>query len=278
MKNNNIAFIGGGNMASAMIGGLLNSGYSRQQLWVAERSPERRTALKDFGIQIYESAPDLLNVQQQQDCIVLAVKPQGMAEVCRDMRSQLDPASLIISIAAGIRSHSLLEWLSTGHGIALVRAMPNTPALYGNGASGLYASAAVNEEQKALAEHLLSATGIVEWFEREEDLDVVTALSGSGPAYYFRIMEVMIQAAIDMGLEAGAARRLTLQTALGAARMAQQSELDLAQLRKNVTSPGGTTERGLNVMQDEHIDRIFEKVIRAAAKRSVELSQQLAKD
>lgn len=269
--NIDISFVGGGNMASAMIGGLLHSGMEKQRLQVADPNPERRQQLRALGISVYDNSAQLSAKQ----CIVLAVKPQTMAAACSEIKKLVNDDTLIISIAAGIRSDTLQDWL--GRKVAVVRAMPNTPALLGVGASGLFASPEVSATQKDIAQRILAATGIVQWFEKEADIDVVTALSGSGPAYYFRIMEVMIEAAVAAGLSPEAAKQLTLQTALGAATMAQHSDSDLATLRKNVTSPGGTTERGLQVLQAHNIDAIFKQVIDAATARSKELSQALSK-
>jgi len=270
MMNIDITFIGGGNMASAMIGGLLRSGLDKHRVHVSEPNPERRQALQQLGVKVYPGAAEMKNFA----CVVLAVKPQSMAKACAEIKAQMSADSLVISIAAGIRSDTLQQWL--GSKLAVVRAMPNTPALLGLGANGLYASPEVSAAQKTLAEKILAATGTVQWFGQETDIDVVTALSGSGPAYYFRIMEAMIAAAVDAGLDAKAAKQLTLQTALGAAHMALNSDLDLSQLRQNVTSPGGTTERGLQVLQTHGIDAIFKQVIDAASARSKELSQQLS--
>jgi len=265
-----IAFVGGGNMAGAMIGGLLQSGIDKDSLHVAESNPERRQHLSQLGISVYPNSRDM----GKHSCLVLAVKPQTMAQACAEIKDLIASDTLVISIAAGIRSETLQKWL--GAKVSVVRAMPNTPALFGVGASGLFASAEVNSTQKEIADKILSATGIVQWFDKESDIDIVTALSGSGPAYYFRIMEVMIEAAVTAGLEPEAATHLTLQTALGAALMAQKSDSDLATLRQNVTSKGGTTERGLEVLQSHDIAAIFKQVIDAATARSEELSQQLS--
>jgi len=257
-------------MASAMIGGLVKSGLSAQRIHVSEPNAEKRRQFQAINVSVHASNDELSDLPT----VVLAVKPQSMAEVCAQLKPRVKPGTLIISIAAGIRSQTIQHWL--GQTIAVVRAMPNTPALFGLGASGVFASPEVTSAQRQQAETVLGATGIVQWFEREPDIDAVTALSGSGPAYFFRIMEAMITAAQQAGLDAAAAKRLTLQTALGAAHMALHSNLDLATLRQNVTSPGGTTERGLQVLQTHNIDSIFKQVIDAATTRSIELSQQLS--
>ncbi|HEB94192.1 MAG TPA: pyrroline-5-carboxylate reductase [Gammaproteobacteria bacterium] len=273
MKDVNIAFIGGGNMATSLIGGLLADHVSPARLCVADRDAAQRERLAaQFGVQTRE---DNAACAGSADVIVLAVKPQVLHEVCKDL---IDIAQrnqpLVVSVAAGVRTDSLRRWLG-GASQAIVRAMPNTPALLQSGATGLYASADVSAQQRDLAEAIMRATGLTLWVDDEAQMDTVTALSGSGPAYFFRIMEGLEQAAIEQGLPAQSARLLTLQTALGAARMALESSEPIATLRKRVTSPGGTTEQGLKAMEAGDIDALLDNVLKAARDRSRELAKLL---
>ena len=273
MKDVNIAFIGGGNMATSLIGGLLADHISPTRLCVADRdSAQREHLAAQFGVGTSE---DNAACAEDADVIVLAVKPQVLHEVCKDLIDTVQRNQpLVVSVAAGVRTDSLRRWLGGGD-VAIVRAMPNTPALLQSGATGLYASAGVSEEQCDLAEAILRATGLTMWVDDEAQMDTVTALSGSGPAYFFRVMEGLEQAATELGLPAQSARLLTLQTALGAARMALESSEPVATLRKRVTSPGGTTEQGLKAMEAGDIDALLGKVLKAARDRSQELAKLL---
>jgi len=271
-----ILFIGAGNMANSLIGGLINAGVEPSSIFASDHNPATLQAIQEqYGIQIGSEAVDVI---ASVDTVVLAVKPQNMRDVCQSLSAQLSALPqkslpLMVSIAAGIPIQAMLNWL--GLNIAIIRAMPNTPALVNCGASGLYANEFVHDEQKQAANTILSATGIVVWVDEEAKIDAVTALSGSGPAYFFRIMESVTKSAIDLGLPPETARLLTLQTALGAATMASQSELELSELRKRVTSPGGTTEKGLAVLNENDIDLLMKRVLAAAQQRSVELAEQL---
>ncbi|HEX22088.1 MAG TPA: pyrroline-5-carboxylate reductase [Chromatiales bacterium] len=273
MKDVNIAFIGGGNMATSLIGGLLADHVSPARLCVADRDPAQREHLAaQFGVRTSE---DNAACAEDADVIVLAVKPQVLHEVCEALTDSVQRKQpLVVSVAAGVRTDSLRRWLGGGD-VAIVRAMPNTPALLQSGATGLYACTGVSEEQRDLAEAILRATGLTLWVDDEAQMDIVTALSGSGPAYFFRVMEGLEKAATELGLPAQTARLLTLQTALGAARMALESSEPVATLRKRVTSPGGTTEQGLKAMEAGDIDALLGKVLKAARDRSRELAKLL---
>ena len=272
MKDVNIAFIGGGNMATSLIGGLLADHVSPARLCVADRDPAQRERLAaQFGVRTCE---DNATCAEDADVVVLAVKPQVLHEVCEGLADSVQRSRpLVVSVAAGVRTDSLQRWL--GGNVAIVRAMPNTPALLQSGATGLYAGADVSEEQRDLAEAILRATGLTLWVDDEAQMDIVTALSGSGPAYFFRIMEGLEKAAIEQGLPAQSARLLTLQTALGAARMAIESSEPIATLRERVTSPGGTTEQGLLALEEGDIDALLGKVLKAARDRSQALAKLL---
>lgn len=273
-KNNMmITFIGGGNMASALIGGLLRQGFNAQDMRVMEISVETRDTLaKKMGIAVFADAEVAMD---KTDVIVLAVKPQQMAEVAKGLSKYLTTQQLVISIAAGIRTQDLSRWLG-GHG-NIVRAMPNMPALALAGMTGLFAMPAVSKEQKDAAQELMGAAGATLWFEDENNLDAVTALSGSGPAYVFYFLEAMQQAGVELGLTKEAARSLGVCTFLGAAKLAAESPDDAATLRQRVTSKGGTTERALSVMEAAQIKTHLIDAIKQAATRSQELGDELGK-
>ncbi|WP_455375745.1 pyrroline-5-carboxylate reductase [Kaarinaea lacus] len=267
----NILFIGGGNMASSLIGGLIADGFDSNKISVVEINSEKRERLaQTFGVQAF---PALESAIDHQDVVVFCVKPQQFKEVAVAGGKLLKTDSLVLSIAAGIRTADIATWL--GGDRAIVRAMSNTPALVQTGASALYANPNVSDDQRNNAESLLRAAGIVEWVEDESLMDVVTALSGSGPAYFFRIMEGLINGAEKLGLSKDVAHLLTLQTMLGAAKMALESQEDIATLREQVTSPGGTTEQGLAVMNDNDIDGLLLKILTAARERATQLADQL---
>ncbi len=265
-----IAFIGGGNMARSLVGGLLAKGHARSHIRIAEPMAEAREALiRDFAVAV-ES--ENLRAAAQADVIVLAVKPQVMADVCRELATANNPSALYISIAAGIGLPHFAGWLGTG--AAVVRAMPNTPALIGSGACGLYANPAVSNAQRALAEQIMGAAGDTAWIDQESLMDAVTAVSGSGPAYFFLLMEAMIDAGIAQGLNAETARQLVLQTALGAARMAREGSETPDILRQRVTSPNGTTQAALEVFEQAGMRRIVGDAIASATERGRELAAQ----
>ena len=236
MSNHTIAFIGAGNMASAIIGGLLEQGFSSSHILASDPYQPSLDRLATLGIKTSQDNNAIIN---EADVIVLAVKPQQMKDVCNNIRTTVAAHNpLVISIAAGITCSMLQEWL--GENTAIVRCMPNTPALVQTGASGLFANTHVSEKQRKIACQLLEAIGIVSWVEKEPLLDAVTALSGSGPAYFFLVMELMMEAGKQLGLDAGTAEKLTLQTALGAAKMATASDVDVKELRRRVTSPNAS--------------------------------------
>lgn len=269
-----IALIGGGNMATSLVGGLIAAGTKPASIIIAEPDTDRRTQLsRQFDVATTEDNLATL----RHDVVVLSVKPQLMQTVCRQLAAStqvLDP--LYISIAAGIRSADIVRWL--GDDAAVVRCMPNTPALIQCGATALYATKTVTEVQKQLADEILQAVGITTWVADEDLLDIVTALSGSGPAYFFLLMETMQKTAVTLGLDKETAATLTLQTALGAARMADESELDMEQLRARVTSKGGTTAAAIASFEHDNFHTSVSKALQAAYNRSRELADELGKD
>lgn len=270
MSKMRIAFIGAGNMASSLIGGLLAKGLDAAQIRASDPGAETRAKVAaEHGIELFA---DNAQAIQDADVIVIAVKPQAMKAVCQDLRPHLKPHQLLVSIAAGITCASLLDWLGNQ---PLVRCMPNTPALLGKGVSGLFATADVTAEQRQQAEQLLSAVGIVVWVDSEAQIDAVTAVSGSGPAYFFLLIEAMTDAGVKLGLTRDVAKQLAEQTALGAAHMAVASDVDAAQLRRRVTSPAGTTEAAIKSFQADGFAATVEKALSAAAHRSAEMAEQL---
>jgi len=269
-----ISFIGGGNMATSLIGGLIADGCEPGRLRISEPDAQRLNVLQErFGVQ---TTTDNADASASADVVVLAVKPQTLPAVAMEISSAVQSRQpLVISIAAGIRTDAINRWL--GGDVALVRGMPNTPALVQSGATGLFATPTVSSAQRELAESILRAVGLTLWVDSEDLLDAVTAISGSGPAYFFLFMEAMQAAGTELGLSPADARLLTLQTAFGAARMALESEDPPAVLRARVTSPGGTTERALEVFESEHLRAIMQRALTAARDRSKELSQQSGK-
>lgn len=269
MKNVHIAFVGAGNMATSVIGGLIADGYRPDSISVADIDLPRTDALqKRFLIQRAESNQQAV---AQADIVVLAVKPQVMHGVCAELAAAARTRRpLVISIAAGIRTSSIAQWIAPD--LAIVRAMPNTPALVGSGATALFANEHATAAQRAQAESLVRAVGCAVWLEREELMDVVTALSGSGPAYFFYLMEAMDQVGRELGLPADVSRLLTLQTAFGAAKMALESNIEIATLRRNVTSPGGTTERAIQTLETRQTSAAVADAVRAATQRARELA------
>ena len=268
-----IAFIGAGNMARSLIGGLIADGYDPGRLHASDKSEAALKRLQDdFGIAVHAVNGE---AARKADVIVLAVKPQIVAEVAGALA--VEPGTegkLVISIAAGIRIADLEGWL--GSGTALVRAMPNTPALVQSGATALCANVQAGKAWCEAAETILRAVGLTLWIEDEAQMDAVTALSGSGPAYFFLVMEALETAGRRLGLPADTARVLTIQTAFGAAKMALEgTDSSPAELRARVTSPGGTTERALSVLQQGGIEALFERALAAGHARSIELSKYL---
>jgi len=272
MKTNKIGFIGGGNMASSLISGLIASGHAPEQIWVSDISPDTLTALKNqLNVNTSVDNDDIINAV---DVVVLAVKPQTLSAVAQSIAAQIQQKkSLVVSIAAGINQNSLSRWL--GADTAIVRCMPNTPALVLTGATALHANDKVTGEQRDLAENILRSVGIALWVEDEAELDAVTAVSGSGPAYYFLLMEAMEKAALELGLTQETARLLVQQTALGAAKIALESAESPEQLRKRVTSPGGTTQKAIETFEQGGFTELVSKALHAARDRSIEMSKQM---
>jgi pyrroline-5-carboxylate reductase len=275
MQDLTIGFIGGGNMARSLVGGLLNTGWPNNQICVSEPDEEKRDFFQHtMGVQ---ALPQNEATIEDADVIVLAVKPQVLRDVLTAVQQSLQQRRpLIVSIVAGIRERDIQRW--SGGGLSIVRAMPNTPALVGSAAPGLYANELVAEAQRDIAESLLRAVGTTVWLDEEVMLDVVTALSGSGPAYFLYFMEALEQAAIQHGLASDTARLLTLETCLGAAKLAINSEEDVLELRRRVTSPGGTTESALQIMDRANLPHILNQALDAAVKKASELGEILGRD
>jgi pyrroline-5-carboxylate reductase len=270
MSNPIIAFIGAGNMAASLIGGLRAQGVAASAIRASEPGSEQRARLQqEHGIGTFADNGEAI---KGADLIVLAVKPQIMKAVCLDLAPHLAPNQVIISIAAGISCASLESWLGQR---PVVRCMPNTPALLRQGVSGLFANPRVSAEQKAQAEQVLSAVGLALWLDNEAQIDAVTAVSGSGPAYFFLLIEAMTTAGEQLGLPRETAARLSIQTALGAARMASESDVEASELRRRVTSPNGTTEAAINTFQAGGFEALVQQALNAAANRSAELAEQL---
>ncbi len=268
----NITFVGGGNMAKALIGGLIKRGYSSSRMRVVEVSKERCVELhNEFGLR---ATMDLTQAVAHCDTVILAVKPQQLQEVSLQLAPILD-GQLVISIAAGIRTPDMARWLGTHN---IVRCMPNTPALIRSGVTALYAMPAVKPDECHRAESVLAAVGSTLWIEDEEMLDAVTAISGSGPAYVFYFIEAMQQAAYELGLDEAQARQMVLDTFLGATKLAESSKEDIATLRARVTSKNGTTEKALLSMDANQVKMDIVAAIRAAAERSKEMGDELGKD
>lgn len=269
MINATIAIIGAGHMGASLLGGLIAHQYPSENIVITDADTEKLSQLKkEFNMRI---ATDNVDAVSQADIVILAIKPQILANVAKQIAASVQQMKpLIISIAAGVKEDSIQAYL--GHNIPIIRAMPNTPALVRCGATALYANQIVTKKQRDLAESILNAVGLAIWIEDEALMDVVTALSGSGPAYFFLVMEALEKGAINLGLPADTARLLTLQTAYGAAKMALDSDVDVAELRKRVTSPGGTTEAALLELEKHQIRDIFEKALLAAKIRSEELA------
>lgn len=275
MHNPSIAFIGAGNMAAALIGGLIADGTDPRQIIASDPDQAKCDLLSNStGIR---STTDNQQAVSAADVVVLAVKPQVLQQVAHSLQGAVqERRPLVLSIAAGVLSQTLNDWL--GGDVALVRCMPNTPAMLQCGATGLYATARASEAQREQAETIMRAVGLTTWVAEEALMDAVTAVSGSGPAYFFLVMEAMQAAAEQLGLDGDSARLLTLQTALGAARMAIESPDSPATLRERVTSPGGTTEQALLSFENDQLRETFARALQAARNRSVELSQLLANE
>ncbi len=272
MTHPTIAFIGGGNIASSLIGGLIAGGINARSVIVADPDVNQLERLASRFFVRTETAND--RACADADIVVLSVKPQIVAEVAAQIKDCVQSRSpLVLSIAAGIPTTALQAWL--GETTAIVRAMPNTPALVGAGASVLYAAPHTTGSHRSTAESIMRAAGLVLWVEEESLMDAATALSGSGPAYFFLMMETLQKAGEQLGLPAGTARLLTIQTAFGAAKMALESQQELSDLRAGVTSRGGTTEAALQVLGERHFPEILIEAVNAAQRRATELADLL---
>lgn len=267
-----ITFIGGGNMASALIGGMLKRGFSANQIHVVEPDEVRCQQLEaEFAISTAKPETAL----PKSDAILLAVKPQQLRDIALNIQDQIGHA-LIISIAAGIRADTLAQWFQ-GHP-RIVRVMPNTPALAQAGMSGIYAGSGVTDADKELTERMLAAIGEFVWVENESDMDGITAISGSGPAYVFYFMEALQAAARAQGFAPGIAKKLAYQTFAGAVKLAMESPDDIGTLRQKVTSKGGTTERAINAFENSQLRSTIIAAASAAAARSKELGEELGRN
>ncbi|MEO7431874.1 MAG: pyrroline-5-carboxylate reductase [Dokdonella sp.] len=265
-----IAFIGGGNMARSLVGALIRGGVHADAVTVAEPNADLREALaRDFGVSTHASARD---AAQDADVLVLAVKPQVLKTVCGELADLVTARRpMVISIAAGIRIEQLHRWL--GADVPIVRSMPNTPALIGAGATGLIANETTSPDQRALAQAILGAAGRTVWIDDERQMDVVTALSGSGPAYFFLLVEALEDAAVAQGLPRAAARALATQTCHGAGRMLIEEEEPASVLRERVTSPGGTTAAALDAFAAGGLRELVAGAVDAATRRGRTLSE-----
>ena len=271
MNDTMLCFIGGGNMAGSLINGLIADGWDPASIRVSDTDSAKLDRLAErFQVQ---TTGDNNNAVTDADVVVLAVKPQVMEAVVRDIAPRVaERQPLIVSIAAGITEPTLRHWL--GADMAIVRCMPNTPAMVRSGATALYANPQVSDEQRSIAESILRAVGIVIWVDDEAMMDAVTALSGSGPAYLFLFIEALQEAGRELGISDETAYLLALQTAFGAAKMALESDEHAATLRQRVTSPGGTTERAINTLHEGGFRELVSRALQAAAERSRELSRE----
>lgn len=269
MQHLTISFIGAGNMATSLIKGLLRKNYPSKNIWATNNNVKQLDKLKNSNINL---TSDNRYASQIADIIVLAVKPQILKTVCNEI---IDPVQekkpLIISLAVGVNLTAIAHYLSS-QSSAIIRCMPNTPALIGCGATGLFANQNCTSFQKNAAESLFQSVGVIVWLSTEEQIDVVAALSGSGPAYFFLFMEALEEAAIELGLSKDNANLLTLQTALGSAQMAIKREKSLTELRQQVTSPGGTTEQALKFLKKSNFADVVKKALKEAKNRAGELT------
>ena len=266
-----IGFIGAGNMAYALIKGLLSDGFDAKNINVSDSNDELLIKRQsELNITTYSDNGSLLD---NSDIVVFAVKPQVLSMVCLQLKNKVKPNHLFVSIVAGIRGNDINRWL--GGNFALVRTMPNTPALFQSGVTGLFANELVNSQQKELVTSILSSVGECFWVDEEKLIDAITAISGSGPAYFFLLMQSITQAAIALGLDEKTANSLSIQTSLGASLMATKSGKDPKTLRSEVTSPNGTTQAAIESFQDQNFEGIVAAATRAAYDRARELSNDL---
>jgi pyrroline-5-carboxylate reductase len=270
VNDQTVAFIGAGNMARSLVSGLLAAGADPARITASDPQAEQRDRLAQLGVAVHD---DNVAAVAGATVVVLAVKPQAIAQVVGELR--LDGRPLVISIAAGVPIGALQRWLPAG--TPLVRCMPNTPALLGAGVTGMFAAPGVDTRLRDVAETILGAGGKTVWVPLEAQLDAVTAVSGSGPAYFFYLMEAMIEAGVSLGLDRDTARLLTLETAFGAARMAREGADPPDRLRANVTSPGGTTERALSILDAAGARQTVERALAGAAQRARELAEEFGR-
>jgi len=266
-----IGFIGSGNMAYALIKGLLNNGFDANQINISDPNEELlQSRESELEVTTYSDNTSLLS---NSDIIFFAVKPQVLSSVCLELKGVVKSKHLFVSIVAGIRSSDINRWL--GGNFALIRTMPNTPALFQTGVTGLFANELVNNEQKSLVSSILSSVGECFWVDEEKLIDAITAISGSGPAYFFLLMQSMTQAGMALGLDEETANSLSIQTAYGASLMANKTGKDSRTLRAEVTSPNGTTQSAIESFQDQNFEGIVANATRAAYDRARELSNEL---
>lgn len=272
MKHRKIAFIGAGNMARAMVMGMLEDGYPAKSITIANRSAEKLAFFKAQGVRVTQ---DNRQAVEGAETVVLAVKPDQVKEVCQQISSQLEDDTLVVSVAAGISTDFIAHCV--GKALPIARVMPNTASAVSAGVTGVFFNEVVDEAQANYIEDLFSTISLVVSLEEEQQLPIVTAVSGSGIAYYFRIMEYMQQEAVRLGLPEDVAKVMVAQTALGAAKCALESDDDLGTLCKQVISPGGTTQAALEVMDQYELESIMCKAMRAAFDRSKEITEALCK-
>lgn len=272
MQPKKITFIGSGNMARAIVVGMLEDDYPAASITMSNRSPDKLAYYRELGIRVTQ---DNQAAVAEADVVLLAVKPYQVQEVCAELTGKLGKHTLVVSVAAGITTEFISHCL--GGDFAVVRAMPNTAAAVSAGVTGVFANDHVTPAQEELVEEIFSAISLIIWLEDESLIPVVTAVSGSGIAYYFRFMELMAAEAMDMGLPADVVNIMVAQTAFGAAKLALESDEDIQQLRENVMSPNGTTERALAVMDKHKLKDTVQEVMRAAFDRSREITEELCK-
>ena len=263
----NVSFIGAGNMAYSIIRGLLDSPKKRFTITASDPDETKRKDLEAKGVSWAKTNQAAI---QQSEAVILAVKPQLAAPVLQKLA--VDPSQLLISIAAGVNVSSLAAWTNPDQ--CIVRCMPNTPALLRKGITGLFSKENVSEHQKGLATELMNSVGETSWVTEESEIDSITALSGSGPAYFFFLMEQMVHAGLELGLSEELSENLAKATAMGAAEMALASSASLTELRQNVTSPGGTTEAAINYMEEKEVSISIKKAIFEAKQKAIDLSQE----
>ena len=270
---NTLAFIGGGNMARSLIGGLVASGTAPEHIVVADPVASQVQSLqRDYAVR---GATDNQAAVQGASAVILAVKPQQLRTVVQGLQPALGARTLLISIAAGIRAADIARWAGSS---PVVRCMPNRPALEGCGITALFAMPNATGDDRNTAETIMRAVGATLWVERESDMDAVTAISGSGPAYFFLLMEMLEQAGVELGLSPTVSRQLAIETAYGSGRMARSATDSPLQLRQQVTSKGGTTQAALEHLEAKHIRAIFVPAVKAAAQRSAQLAEEFGKD